>query len=67
MKLNKMIAIGLMGVMTMGVIAGCGADTKKAEGGVPASKVTGTVTLAGSVDHQVPVLGTATNERPGIS
>lgn len=48
MKLNKMIAIGLMGVMTMGVIAGCGADTKKAEGGVPASKVTGTVTASGS-------------------
>ena len=43
-----MIAIGLMGVMTMGVIAGCGADTKKAEGGVPASKVTGTVTASGS-------------------
>ena len=48
MKLNKMIAIGLMGVMTMGVIAGCGAGTKKAEGGVPASKVTGTVTASGS-------------------
>ena len=48
MKLNKMIAIGLMGVMTMGVIAGCGADTKNAEGGVPASKVTGTVTASGS-------------------
>jgi phosphate transport system substrate-binding protein len=48
MKLNKMIAIGLMGVMTMGVIAGCGADTKKAEGGAPASKVTGTVTASGS-------------------
>lgn len=48
MKLNKMIAIGLMGVMIMGVIAGCGADTKKAEGGVPASKVTGTVTASGS-------------------
>ena len=48
MKLNKMIAIGLMGVMTMGVIAGCGADTKIAEGGVPASKVTGTVTASGS-------------------
>ena len=48
MKLNKMIAIGLMGVMTMGVIAGCGADSKKAEGGVPASKVTGTVTASRS-------------------